>query len=139
MSVARLHSVARNDDGHDLRAQVHFCAETGQIWLHEHRMLLVHAEAQALLRKELIDTLGLERARGLLTRMGYASGLRDAELARTRSQDCSDVEAFMTGPRLHTLEGIVQTTPVQRQIRWLVSVTELSVQDSRTDSGGPAW
>jgi hypothetical protein len=30
-----------------LRARVHFCAETGQIWLHEHRMLLVHAEAQA--------------------------------------------------------------------------------------------
>ncbi|MEO8125323.1 MAG: sigma-54-dependent Fis family transcriptional regulator, partial [Burkholderiales bacterium] len=81
-----------------------------------HRMLLVHAEAQALLRKELIDTLGLERARGLLTRMGYASGLRDAELARTRSQDCSDVEAFMTGPRLHTLEGIVQTTPVQLEL-----------------------
>ena len=37
-------------------------------------MLLVHAEAQALLRKELIDSLGIDRARGLLTRMGYASG-----------------------------------------------------------------
>ena len=35
-----------------------------------------------MLRKELIDTLGMDRARGLLTRMGYASGLRDAELAR---------------------------------------------------------
>jgi hypothetical protein len=63
--------------------------------------------AQALLRKGLIDSLGMERARGLLTRMGYASGLRDAELARTRAEDCSDIEAFMTGPKLHTLEGIV--------------------------------
>ncbi len=79
-------------------------------------MLLVHAEAQALLRKELIDTLGMDRARGLLTRMGYASGARDAELARTRSQDCSDAEAFMTGPQLHTLEGIVQVTPVRLEI-----------------------
>ncbi len=110
--MTQLHSIARAVSD-ELRSRIHFCQRTGQIWLHEHRMLLVHAEAQALLRKELIDTLGLERARGLLTRMGYASGLRDAELARTRSQDCSDVEAFMTGPRLHTLEGIVQTIPVQ--------------------------
>ena len=113
--MTQLHSIARAVSD-ELRSRIHFCQRTGQIWLHEHRMLLVHAEAQALLRKELIDTLGLERARGLLTRMGYASGLRDAELARTQSQDCSDVEAFMTGPRLHTLEGIVQTTPVQLEL-----------------------
>ena len=113
--MARLRSVARSD-GDDLRAQVHFCAETGQIWLHEHRMLLVHAEAQATLRKELIDSLGMTRARGLLTRMGYASGLRDAELARSRAEATDDVEAFMTGPRLHTLEGIVQVTPVRLEL-----------------------
>ena len=113
--MTKLHSIARaaNDD---LRARVHSCPETGQIWLHEHRMLLVHAEAQALLRKELIDSLGMDRARGLLTRMGYASGLRDAELARTRAENCSDIEAFMTGPQLHTLEGIVHVTPVKLEL-----------------------
>ncbi len=113
--MTRLHSIARAASD-DLRARVHFCPETGQIWLHEHRMLLVHAEAQALLRKELIDSLGMERARGLLMRMGYASGLRDAELARTRAEDCSDIEAFMTGPKLHTLEGIVHVTPVRLEL-----------------------
>ncbi len=100
----------------DLRARVHFCPETGQIWLHEHRMLLVHAEAQASLRKELIDTLGMDRAQGLLTRMGYASGVRDAELARIRAQDSSDIEAFMTGPQLHTLEGIVRVTRIKLEL-----------------------
>ncbi len=113
--MAKIQSITRVASD-DLRSRVHFCAQTGQIWLHEHRMLLVHAEAQALLRKELIDTLGMDRARGLLMRMGYASGLRDAELARTRSQDCSDVEAFMTGPQLHTLEGIVQVTPLRLEL-----------------------
>ena len=112
--MSKLHSIARAASD-DLRSRVHFCPQTGQIWLHEHRMLLVHAEAQALLRKELIDSLGIG-ARGLLTRMGYASGLRDAELARTRLQDCSDAEAFMTGPQLHTLEGIVQVTPVRLEL-----------------------
>ncbi|MBK7059756.1 MAG: sigma 54-interacting transcriptional regulator [Rubrivivax sp.] len=113
--MAKLLSIARSS-GDDLRAQVRFCPETGQIWLHEHRMLLVHAEAQGLLRKELIDSLGMDRARGLLTRMGYASGLRDAELACTRAEHCNDIEAFMTGPRLHTLEGIVRVTPVRLEL-----------------------
>ncbi len=100
----------------EVRTQIHFCAETGQIWLHENRMLLVHAEAQALLRKELIDSLGLQRARGLLTRMGYASGVRDAELARQHAGGADDLEAFMTGPRLHTLEGIVRVTPIRVEL-----------------------
>src|SRR5450631_2068715 len=100
--MAKLRSIGKipsDATGDDLRSQVHFCAETGQIWLHEHRMLLIHAEAQASLRKELIDTLGMDRARGLLTRMGYESGARDAELARTRAESASDLDAFMTGPR----------------------------------------
>ncbi len=113
--MSKLHSIARAASD-DLRSQVHFCPRTGQIWLHEHRMLLVHAEAQGLLRKELIDSLGIERARGLLTRMGYAAGSRDAELARIRSHELSDEEAFMTGPQLHTLEGIAQVTPVRLQL-----------------------
>ncbi|MBM3390386.1 MAG: AAA family ATPase [Betaproteobacteria bacterium] len=112
--MRKLATVARTAD--DLRSHVHFDAETGLIWLHEHRMLLVHAEAQALLRKELIDTLGMARARGLLTRMGYASGLRDAELARKQAQGVSDMEAFMTGPKLHTLEGIVRVTPIRLEM-----------------------
>jgi DNA-binding NtrC family response regulator len=98
----------------DLRARVHFSAETGQIWLHEHRMLLVHAEALASLRKELIDTLGTERAKGVLLRMGYTSGRRDAELARAMGGD--DAEAFMTGPRLHALEGVVRVTPIRVEL-----------------------
>ena len=55
--MRKLTSVAKAAD--DLRSHVHFDAETGQIWLNENRMLLVHAEAQALLRKKLIDTLGM--------------------------------------------------------------------------------
>jgi DNA-binding NtrC family response regulator len=112
--MRKLTAVAKAAD--DLRSHVHFDAETGLIWLNENRMLLVHAEAQALLRKELIDTLGMERARGLLTRMGYASGMRDAELARKQAQLVSDLEAFMTGPKLHTLEGIVHVTPIRLEM-----------------------
>ena len=117
MAKLRVVSPAQGDvSASDLRSQLHFCAQTGQIWLHEHRMLLIHAQAQALLRKELIDTLGMERAQGLLTRMGYESGVRDAELARTRAQSLSDYDAFLTGPQLHTLEGIVKVTQIRLEL-----------------------
>ncbi len=49
-----------------------FNAGTGHIWLDEQRMLLLHARALAALRKELVDSLGVERTRGLLMRMGFA-------------------------------------------------------------------
>jgi len=116
--MSKLRSVRRGAGGaagDDLRSAVHF-SESGQIWLHEHRMLLVHAEAQASLRRELIDTLGMTRAQGLFTRMGYASGVRDAELGRQRAQELTDLDAFMTGPQLHTLEGMVQVSRVKLEM-----------------------
>jgi len=116
--MSKLRSVRRGAGGgagDDLRSAVHF-SESGQIWLHEHRMLLVHAEAQASLRRELIDTLGMTRAQGLFTRMGYASGVRDAELGRQRAQELTDLDAFMTGPQLHTLEGMVQVSRVKLEL-----------------------
>ncbi len=106
----RIKRITRDANSDDLRGLLHFCAETGQIWLDEHRMLLVHAEAQGCMRKELINTLGMDRGRGLLLRMGFASGMHDAEVFSRRDQGASDHEAFMIGTRLHTLEGIVKVT-----------------------------
>ncbi len=117
--MSKVHSLRKKANeaaGDDLRGLVHFCAESGQIWLHEHRMLLVHAEAQGGMRKELIDTLGMDRARGLLTRMGYASGMHDAEVFCIRKQGASDIEAFKFGAQLHTLEGIVKVTTIKLDV-----------------------
>ncbi|WP_374221282.1 sigma 54-interacting transcriptional regulator [Variovorax sp. E3] len=70
-------------------------------------MLLMHARALAELRKELLNSLGIERARGLLVRMGFASGVRDGEVAvRERRAGMRAEDAFMLGPRLHSIEGI---------------------------------
>ncbi|WP_334223912.1 sigma 54-interacting transcriptional regulator [Thiosocius teredinicola] len=90
--------------------------EYGRIGLDKHRMLLLHAGAFGSLRVELIDTLGIERARGVLTRMGYASGKRDAELARKLMPTMSDEDVLMLGPRLHSLEGIVRVSPIRTDI-----------------------
>ncbi|MGV8893686.1 MAG: sigma 54-interacting transcriptional regulator [Burkholderiaceae bacterium] len=97
----------------DLRRLVHFSAEDGTIWLGEHRMVLLHVAALAALRKELFDLAGPEQARRVLTRMGYACGIRDAELARKIRAGQDPITAFVVGPQLHMLEGSVQVTPVK--------------------------
>jgi DNA-binding NtrC family response regulator len=94
----------------DLRRLVHFSAGDGRIWLAGHRMLLLHAEALGSLRRELMQTMGREHTRRVLMRTGYASGQRDAALARQVRPDASVMDQFAVGPQLHMLEGAVQVT-----------------------------
>jgi DNA-binding NtrC family response regulator len=96
----------------DLRRLIRFSAEDGTIWLAEHRMLLLHAAAMGGLRKEIINSVGPEHARRILTRIGYESGTRDAELARKIRGHENTIDAFVVGPQLHMLEGSVCVSPV---------------------------
>ncbi len=98
-------------DSQDLLDKIHFDSKEGKIWLGEQRMLLIHSAVMGLLRKELIDTLGIERAKGLLMRFGYHSGMRDAEFAQKLRPDMPNDEAFMVGPQLHNIGGSVKVTP----------------------------
>ncbi|MGR8918300.1 MAG: sigma 54-interacting transcriptional regulator [Gammaproteobacteria bacterium] len=97
----------------ELRSRLRFRPDSGQIWLDQQRMVMVHTEAMGELRRELVDTLGRDRARGVLTRMGYASGVNDARFARRLFPNASDSEVFVVGPQLHNLEGIVNVRPVR--------------------------
>jgi DNA-binding NtrC family response regulator len=95
----------------DLRRLVHFSIGDGRIWLAGQRMLLLHAEALGGLRRELMQTIGREQTRRVLMRAGYASGQRDAALARQVRPNGSLFDQFSVGPQLHMLEGAVQVTP----------------------------
>ncbi len=95
----------------DLRRLIHFSAGDGRIWLAGHRMVLLHLGALAGLRKELIQTIGIEQTRRVLKRAGYESGVRDATLARQVRPGGDLFEQFAVGPQLHMLEGAVQVTP----------------------------
>lgn len=100
----------------DLMARLRFALSEGCIWLDDQRMLLIHTSAMGVLRRELIEGLGIERARGLLTRMGYNSGARDGALARRLVSRGSIEEQFSAGPELHALEGIVSVEKVRLEI-----------------------
>jgi activator of aromatic catabolism len=85
-----------------------FRPDQGIIRLHEQRVVILSAAAMGLPRKELIDTLGLETARHLAIRFGFADGYHDAVSLRDRSNWADPVEGIRAGAVLQTLEGIVR-------------------------------
>jgi DNA-binding NtrC family response regulator len=101
-------SYGADPDRLDLSELLDFRPGQGIIRLHEQRVVILSAAAMGLLRKELIDTLGIETARRLFLRFGYADGYHDAVSMRDRSHWSSPIEGLRSGVVLHRLEGIVR-------------------------------
>jgi predicted hydrocarbon binding protein len=100
----------------DLRGLLRFQPDEGSIWLGDRRMVLLHTVALGSLRQDLISSMGPEHARRILTRMGYACGMRDAEFAKRLRGDRPAAEMFLVGPQLHMLEGAAKVTPLANEV-----------------------
>lgn len=103
-------------DYQDLSEQVRFQSTEGKIWFGEQRMLLMQVSAMANFRRELVNSLGIERAKGFFLRLGYQSGLKDAEMARKLRPNSPEFEMFLVGPQLHSLKGMVNAKPIQLEV-----------------------
>ncbi|MDY7225429.1 sigma-54-dependent Fis family transcriptional regulator [Hyalangium rubrum] len=99
----------------DLRELLQFEPKGGILRFAGQRALLLDAVALGLLRKQLIDTLGLAGARALLTRFGYALGRRTAETLKDSFPWDSPDEWRRAGGRLHRLQGLVIFEPIHRE------------------------
>ena len=97
----------------DLAECIFFSPGDGRVWLNDQRMLLFQSSALGRLRNELIDQLGMEKARAVFTRVGYAQGVRDGQLIRNRWPDEDMTHYLAAGPRIHTLEGFVKAETVR--------------------------
>lgn len=96
----------------DLKAMIRFEEDSGNIWLGQQRMVLLHASAFGSMRSELIESFGEDYARGILMRMGYAAAQSDMQLAKNIRSQADVMDRFMVGPQLHALEGVVSVEPV---------------------------
>src|SRR5574339_1204619 len=85
-----------------------FRTDQGIIRLHAQRVVILSAAAMGLMRKELVDTLGLDTARRVLLRFGFADGYHDAVNLRARAEWSNPTDGLGAGATLHTLEGIVR-------------------------------
>ncbi|THF60376.1 sigma-54-dependent Fis family transcriptional regulator [Pseudothauera rhizosphaerae] len=100
----------------NLTERLHFDLKEGMIWLGTQRMLLLQKEWFADLREELCTLLGHQQARGLLTRLGYAAGCRDATVALDLYGPNASRDLIFTGGRLHALHGMVAPMPLMIDI-----------------------
>ncbi len=91
-------------------------SDEGAIRFKDRRMLLWDADAFGSLRSELIETLGVEEARPILKRFGFANGYRDALMAEKLLQWESDEEWWRACPSLQRHEGKVQPTVKKIQV-----------------------
>jgi len=98
----------------DLRELADFPSHGGVLRLAGERVILMDTVALGILRRELIETVGVTVARGVLTRFGYAHGWRTAQAMRAQFPWDSDREWKIAGGRLHTLQGMVRVEPVVR-------------------------
>ncbi|WNG25941.1 AAA domain-containing protein [Cystobacter fuscus] len=86
----------------DAREGVRFAGE---------RALILDAVALGMLRKQLVEMLGLAGARAVLTRFGFAHGWRMAEAMRAGFQWSSEAEWMAAGGLIHTLQGLIRVRP----------------------------
>lgn len=94
-----------------LLEKLRFKPEEGKVWLAEQRAVLMGLGALASFRKEIIATLGMERGKSFFMRLGYYSGVSDADLARKLKPDAPIDKMFLLGPQLHCLRGMVKVVP----------------------------
>ena len=99
----------------EFASKLRFSPNEGKIWLDDRRMVMLNADAFSSLREELVASLGVDTARGLLTRIGYAAGCRDAEMAwKMSGGKASLVELMRTGAIFHSLQGFVLAERIAR-------------------------
>jgi two-component system, NtrC family, response regulator HydG len=90
----------------DVRELVEFDPDGGVVRFGGQRALIIDAVALGLLRRELVDNLGLSAARAVLTRFGFAHGWRMAEATRDEFNWASDEDWQRAGSRIAMLEGM---------------------------------
>lgn len=98
--------------GVDLTGMIRFDTEGGRITLKAERMVMFSCRSLGALRKELIETLGWEQARGVLKRFGFASGLADGAALLKQFPDASGDRHMDYGPALHALEGVAKVVRI---------------------------
>ncbi len=98
----------------DLRELLEFHPKGGILRFASDRALLLNTVALGLLRRELVDTLGIAGARAVLTRFGFAHGWRTAETLKGAFDWDSAREWELAGGRLHQLQGFMRYEPVPR-------------------------
>lgn len=79
---------------------------TGKNYLKDKRVLILNANAIGILRKDLIYTLGKEKAKGFLIRFGFNNGFRDVENLMSDVPRIDKEVRYQLARHFHTFIGM---------------------------------
>ncbi|KAA9027006.1 XylR N-terminal domain-containing protein [Niallia endozanthoxylica] len=86
---------------------IKFYPESGRIHLNNKRMILMEADAYGTLRRDLIASLGIDRAKGFLLRHGWSYGINVAKHLKEMFPFDSESEWLSAGGYVHGMTGYV--------------------------------
>jgi len=92
---------------------INFSLETGITTFLDSRLVIFDTNAIGLLRQDLIEELGIYRARKFFLRFGYQNGYADFMQMKLNYQFDTEMDLLASGPVIHTWEGVVQATPTE--------------------------
>lgn len=83
----------------------------GDHYLQEKRMILSSTDAWGVLRKDLIDTLGVQRAKRFLLRYGWNCGKNEARMLKDMVEWENELDWVVAGSQMHQIGGRVFSYP----------------------------
>jgi hypothetical protein len=96
----------------DMSKEINFDFEQGITSFRDSRLLILDANAIGLLRQNMIEELGIERARAFFFKLGYQNAYSDFMQTKINYQFENEFELLKVGPVIHTWEGKVKSAPV---------------------------
>jgi sugar diacid utilization regulator len=90
-----------------------FFRGSGEEVLKNNGMMLTSTGAWGVLRKDLITTLGVERAKRFLLRYGWHCGKNEARILKQMFDWKDDLEWLVAGSRMHHIGGRVFSYPIK--------------------------
>ncbi|HCE6398430.1 TPA: XylR N-terminal domain-containing protein, partial [Pseudomonas aeruginosa] len=97
---------------HALASKLHFSPNEGRIWLDESRCVLLQMETLKDIYKDLQAYSGPDYTREFLTRIGFTTGQRDAEMIIKKEGVSSIEKQIYAGGVLHALQGFLTSMKI---------------------------
>ncbi|MBI5511819.1 MAG: XylR N-terminal domain-containing protein [Deltaproteobacteria bacterium] len=97
----------------NLQQDLKFDPDSGLTTFRNSRLVILDANALGLLRATLVKDMGIERARTMFLRFGYANGFEDFNQMRKKYTFDTEMDLLASGPVIHTWEGIVKAVPTE--------------------------
>jgi hypothetical protein len=85
--------------------------EEGVVTFRNSRLVIVDASSLGLLRQNLTEELGREKARAFFLRLGYSHGISDFSQMKKKYDFDTEMDLLASGPVIHSWEGLVCARP----------------------------